>query len=66
MRNFGTKPNGRMEALSGHDDDVLSLAIGCFNIDAATPYFEKVVTRQLPRDLQRLAESRQQATSSYD
>lgn len=66
MRNFGTKPNGRMEALSGHDDDVLSTAIGVFTIDAATPFFEKVVTRQLPRDLQRLAESRQQATSSYE
>lgn len=67
MRNFGTKPNGRMEALSGHDDDVLSLAIGVFTIDAATPFFEPVIERQLPPDLQRLADAyeQQQVPSSY-
>lgn len=58
MRNFGTKPNGRMEAMVGHDDDVLSAAIGLFLLDAATPYHEKVVARVLPRDLQRLVEAR--------
>lgn len=51
MRNFGTKPNGRMEALSGHDDDVISLAIGAFMIDSATTYYEQVRERWLPPDL---------------
>lgn len=51
MRNFGTKPNGRMEALSGHDDDVISLAIGIFTIDAANTYHEQTVERWLPPDL---------------
>jgi hypothetical protein len=51
MRNFGTKANGRMEALSGHDDDVLSLAIGSFLIDAATPYHEQMRERWLPADI---------------
>ena len=53
MRNFGTKPNGRMEALSGHDDDVISLAIGNFMIDAATPYYERVREDWIPPDLRR-------------
>ena len=39
MKNFGTKPNGRMEALVGHDDDVLSLAIGVQLLDMATPWY---------------------------
>lgn len=58
MRNFGTKPNGKMEAMMGHDDDVLSVAIGVFTIGAATTYHETTVTRQLPRDLQRLHDAR--------
>jgi hypothetical protein len=67
MKNFGTKPNGRMEALSGHDDDVLSLAIGIFCLDFASPYSLRYVERELPRDLQRLMEARQaeQVLSSY-
>jgi hypothetical protein len=53
MRNFGTKPNGRMEALSGHDDDVISVALGIFTIDAALTYHEDTVERQLPSYLRR-------------
>jgi hypothetical protein len=45
MRNFGTKPNGRMEAMSGHDDDVMSLGMGVFLIDSATPYYDRQVER---------------------
>lgn len=65
MRNFGTKPNGRMEAMVGHDDDVLSLAIGLFTIGAATTYHEKVVERVLPRDLQALRDARRGARSTF-
>ena len=64
MRNFGTLPNGRQEALFGHDDDVISAAIGVFTIDSATMYHERVVERQLPRDLQRLYDARQATTAS--
>jgi hypothetical protein len=67
MRNFGTLPNGRQEALFGHDDDVISAAVGVFTIDSATMYHERVVERALPRDLQRLYDARQagQAMGTY-
>ena len=67
MRNFGTKPNGRMEALSGHDDDVISLAIGVFCLDFASLYALRHVERVLPRDLQHIMDARQaeQVPSSY-
>lgn len=65
MRNFGTKANGKMEAMVGHDDDVLSLAIGVFTIEAATTYHEQVVQRVLPRDLQRLRDARRGARSTF-
>jgi hypothetical protein len=51
MKNFGTKPNGRMEALVGHDDDILSAAIGLTLIDSATTYHEEVRERWIPPDL---------------
>lgn len=51
MKNFGTKPNGKMEALVGHDDDVISLAIGNQTLDMATPWFEIQREEWLPRDL---------------
>jgi hypothetical protein len=51
MKNFGTKPSGRLEALIGHDDDVLSLAIGCQTLDYATPWFERDRDEWVPRDL---------------
>lgn len=51
MRNFGTKPNGRSEALVGHDDDVLSLAIGLQCLDMATPHYERERDEWMPNDL---------------
>ena len=46
---------GRMQAAQNeHDDDVLSTAIGLYNLDAATVFEEPVVERQLPPDLQAL------------
>ncbi len=54
MKNFGTKPNGRMEARVGHDDDVISLAIGNMLIDLATPYQEESRDDWVPRDLRDL------------
>jgi hypothetical protein len=60
MKNFGTKKNGRMEALVGHDDSVLSLAIGVTLLDCATPYFEEVRADWMPRDLRGAMERRQQ------
>lgn len=46
--------NGRkMEAgVGSHDDDVMSAAIGLFNIDAATTYGEEMVLRRMPKDLE--------------
>ena len=58
MKNFGTKKNGKMEALVGHDDSVLSLAIGVTLLDCATPYFEDVREDWLPRDLRGVADRR--------
>jgi hypothetical protein len=34
-----------MEAMSGHDDDVMSLGMGVFLIDSATPYYDRQVER---------------------
>jgi hypothetical protein len=47
---------GRKEAGSGHDDDVLSLAIGVYNIDSATVYAEPVMERQVPAEIQAMIE----------
>lgn len=45
------RQNGRSEAMSGRkDDDVLSAAIGLFNLKAATELQETVVERKLPAD----------------
>ncbi len=44
--------DGKSQAASGeHDDDILALAIGMYNIDQATMFAEPVVQRLLPRDL---------------
>jgi hypothetical protein len=51
MKNFGTRPNGKMEALVGHDDEVISLAIGNQTLDMATPWFESEREAWIPRDL---------------
>lgn len=46
MTVFAYNEKGRAEALSGqHDDDVLALAIGLFNIDCATAYDGQVQRR---------------------
>lgn len=58
LKNFGTKTNGRMEALVGHDDDVLSLAIGVQLMDMATSWHELEREAWVPRDLQGLASPR--------
>ena len=41
LKNFGTKANGRMEALVGKDDDCLSLAIGNYTLGAGVPWREQ-------------------------
>lgn len=52
--------NGRKEAEHGeHDDDVLALAIGLYNVDAATAYDEAPVERGMPEDLKKLLEESQ-------
>lgn len=48
---------GRMEAGSGHDDDVMSAAIGLYNIGSATEYALSVRPDYKPRDVA-LLESR--------
>jgi hypothetical protein len=53
LSNFVDK-GGRMEAGRGHDDDVLALAIGVFNIDSATTYSEPTLEVKLPWDLRKL------------
>jgi hypothetical protein len=57
-KNFGTKPSGRMEALVGHDDDVLSLAIGTQLIELATPWYESQRETWVPRDIRLMEERR--------
>jgi hypothetical protein len=42
---------GRMEAGSGHDDDVMSAAIGLYNIGSATEYARAVRVDFMPRDV---------------
>jgi hypothetical protein len=42
---------GRMEAGSGHDDDVMSAAIGLYNIGSATEYALAVRSDFMPRDV---------------
>lgn len=54
LANFVNK-DGRMEAGAGKDDDVLTLAIGTYNISSGTIYSEPQVVRSLPRDLVELA-----------
>lgn len=52
--------DGKMQAAPNeHDDDVLSLAIGLFNLDAATVFEEPVVARELPPDLAALENARE-------
>lgn len=49
--------NGRKEAASGeHDDDVMALAIGLYNLDAATAFAQEIVPRVMPADLRALTE----------
>lgn len=50
---FGEK-DGKLQGLNAHDDDVLSLAIGSYNIDAATAYEELVIRRVIPPELRSL------------
>ena len=66
MKNFGTRPNGRMEALVGHDDDVLSLAIGNQLLDMAIPWREREREAWVPRELRALeARSKLKVRSQY-
>lgn len=54
LQKFIVNKDGRPEAMSGHhDDDVLSAAIGVFNLESATEYVEGVVEPQLPEDFDR-------------
>lgn len=64
MKNFGAKPSGRLEALVGHDDDVLSLAIGLQTIDMALPWHEVERDEWLPRDLRGINTSDRRAGRS--
>jgi len=63
MKNFGTKPNGRMEALVGHDDCILSMAIGVMLLDAATPFQEEMRDDWMPRDLRNAKQGKHQQSS---
>lgn len=66
MKNFGTRPNGRMEALVGHDDDVLSLAIGNQLLDMAIPWREREREAWVPRELRAMeARSKLKVRSQY-
>ena len=51
LQTFVRVSSGRSEAISGkHDDDVMSAAIGLFNIKSAAEYVEQEVERRLPED----------------
>lgn len=63
LSKFVDKGNGRMEAGSGaHDDDVMSLAIGRYNIDAATTYGELAIDRRVPSDLKAILDQRESSS----
>ncbi len=64
LKNFGTKKSGRMEALVGHDDDVLSLAIGNQLLDMATPWWEQEREEWLPREYRRQVKQRRNSQYS--
>lgn len=57
-QNFVIKNNGRAEAAQGHhDDQVLSLAIGMYVLDAeAVTYYEPRVAAWLPPEIRRANE----------
>ena len=59
MKNFGYKPSGRPEALTGHDDDIMAVSIVHQHKGMGSIYYHQIVERALPPDLQRLYEARQ-------
>jgi hypothetical protein len=69
MQNFGTKMDGTMCAMSGHDDDVMSTAIGVQTEKLATMYVVRVTHTKSQWDLmlERHAEesTRLQVPSTY-
>src|SRR4029450_7290591 len=56
LANFGMK-DCKLIGLNCHDDAVLSLAIGSYNIDAATAYEEPEIARVPPADLRALLDA---------
>lgn len=54
--------SGRREAGSGHDDDVLALCIGAYNIRFATPYVRQVRQSRLPSDVERILAKQEMST----
>ncbi len=54
LQTFVVGSTGKAEAMSGkHDDDVLSAAIGIFNLESATEYVADAVAPALPEDWDR-------------
>ena len=54
LQTFIINPKGKAEGMSGHhDDDVMSAAIGIFNLESATEYVESVVEPANPPDFDR-------------
>lgn len=54
LQAFIINKHGKSEAMSGkHDDDVISAAIGIFNLESATEYQESTVDTHLPPDDER-------------
>ncbi len=54
LQTFIVNNKGKSEAMSGkHDDDVMSAAIGIFNLESATEYLETPVEEKLPEDWDR-------------
>ena len=54
MQTFIVNNKGKSEAMSGkHDDDVMSAAIGVFNLESATEYVETQVEPKMPEDWDR-------------
>lgn len=53
LASFGEK-DGKLQGLNQHDDDVMALAIGSYNIDAATAYAEPTIRRVPPPEWRKL------------
>ena len=57
--------SGRMEAGSGHDDDVMALAIGMYNISSGTIYEQAIRQDFIPPEIQALLDEEEKQPGGF-